>query len=40
MNPNMYGQLIYDKQAKYSQWIRVVSPKNGVWKPEQSHDKE
>ena len=32
VNPHIYGQLIYDKGAKKTQWKRIVSSINGVEK--------
>ena len=39
MDPQTYGQLIFDKAGKNIQWngIKTVSSANGVGKPGQQH---
>ena len=39
MNPQLYGQLIFDKAEKNIQWEKVSST-NGVGKTRQQHAEE
>ena len=40
MNPQLYGQLIFDKAGKNIQWKKVVSSTNGVGKTGKQHEEE
>ena len=40
MDPQPYGQLIFDNAGKNMQWKKKVSSTNGVGKIEQPHAEE
>ena len=40
MDPQLYGQLIFDKAGKTIQWKKTVSSTNGVGKTGQPHVEE
>ena len=40
MDPQFYGQLIFNKTGKNIQWKKTVSLTNGVGKPGQTHTEE
>ena len=40
MDPQIYGQLIFDKARKNMQWKKTISSTNGVVKIGQQHSEE